>query len=190
MTDDEVFDEQRETVMELVLSSDEEFPGTAPGFGADSRSEERRDWWRATAARFLPGVDAGAVFALGLALVSLTTSGLIDVLATRAQIVYTYSLRSAANSASANNDPLAGYRHLLNIRTLGQGAVAAAAVLLAVLVLARWQQERHTRWSRPVAQAALGLGLVAVVITVLLYTGAVAGLPSPAELRGNLGSSG
>ena len=186
MVDDAVFGDSREAVLELVLSSDEEFQGD--GLSAEARSENRRAWWREMAARFLPGVEAGALFALGLALIGLTNSVLVELWATNEQVGATY--RNTDNALSQRSaDPLAPYRHVADLRTLGQAAFGVAAVLVAIVVLTRWQQSRHTRWSRPAAQAALGLGLLGLVFAALVYTGVVAGLPSKVEITSHLGGT-
>jgi hypothetical protein len=188
MAEDVSFDEPREAVLELVLSSDEEFQGEE--LSAAARSENRRAWWRDATARFLPGVDGGAVFALAFALLALIPSALIDIWATNRSVAASWKAQSGALSSKGQADPFAELRNLTDLRALAQGTIAVAAVLVAVLVLSRWREDRHTRWSRPAAQAALGLGLIGVVIAVLIHTGTVGGLPTPTELKGSLGSNG
>lgn len=178
MVDEAVFGEPRDAVMELVLSSDDEFVGVEPGERAVGR-QERWLRWREVASRFLPGVDAGALFALGAALVSLTSASMIEILAQNREIADSYQHRSSVDSVY---DPLATLRELGHTRFLGQGLFAGAAIVIAVAVLARWRSDFHARWARPVGQAALLLGLVGVTIAVLGYFDVIGALPSPDSL--------
>ena len=171
MSEPLVFDESDDGVLEVVLSSEAEFAGD--GFIGEDDKAERVAQRRGIAARFLPGVDAGALFALAFALVALTSSSLIDIVATNHQVAMEFS----AGTSPANN-PYALITDATHIRAFGGGSFASAACVIAVLVLSRWQEGKHARWSRPVGQAALGLGLIALVFAALLYTGAVAGTPA------------
>lgn len=168
MSDETVFDHSDETVMELVLSSDDEFTGEAPRSPEERRL--RRDELRE---RFLPGVDAGALFALAVSTVSLVTSGLFEILGQNRELTFT------ARHVSGSNPPdrYAPFRDVDHLRFLGQGIFAAVAVVVAVLVVSNWRAERHARWSRPAAQAALLLGLAGLVIAVLGYFDVIASLP-------------
>lgn len=170
MSDETVFDHPDEPVMELVLSSDDEFTG------ADPRSPEerrlRRDELRE---RFLPGVDAGALIALVLSLVSLLSSGLFEIMVQNRELTYTTRYVGGSNPP----DRYAPFRDMDHLRFLGQGIFAAAAVVIAGLVVSSWRSERHARWSRPAAQAALLLGLAALAIAVLGYFDVIASLPRP-----------
>ena len=175
MSDEAVFDGSVEPVMELVLSSDDEFTGA----DADSVEERRlqRDELRA---RFLPGVDAGALIALGVSLVSLVSTGLVEVLAQSRELSYQPNL-----GGGHAVDPMAPLREANHLRFLAQGVVAAVAVVVAVLVANNWRAERHARWSRPAAHAALVIGLVGVVIAGLGYFDVIGGLPKP-HVSGNV----
>jgi hypothetical protein len=175
VSDDVFLDDSRDEVMELVLSSDEEFTGDeADEIDETERRESRRVWWRETANRFLPGVDAGAVIAAGAALVGLGGTLTVDQAATASEISVSYN---ESVSRRVTGGPLDQYHEYLDVRWIGQISVAAVAVLLGVLVLARWKEGRHARWSRPVAQAALVLGLIGVVVAILGLTGVIASLP-------------
>jgi len=175
MMDEAVFDEPRDAVMELVLSSDVEYAGVEPAELQASR-EERWLRFRELAARFLPGVDAGALFALVSALVSLTSASLIEILAQNREIADSYRHRSSFDSSY---DPLATLRELGHTRFLGQGLFAVAAIAIAMAVLVRWRPDFHAGWARPVGQAALLLGLVGVGIALLGYFDVIGALPSP-----------
>ncbi|WP_194917842.1 hypothetical protein [Catenulispora rubra] len=170
MPDETVFDHSDEPVMELVLSSDDEFTGV------DAHSPEerrlRRDELRE---RFLPGVDAGALFALAASTVSLVTSGLFEILAQNRELTFTARYVNGSNPP----DRYAPFRDMDHLRFLGQGLFAAVAVVVAALVATNWRAERHARWSRPAAQAALLLGLAGLAIAVLGYFDVIASLPSP-----------
>jgi hypothetical protein len=178
MVDEAVFGEPRDAVMELVLSSDDEFVGAGPGEGEASR-EERWLRRREVVARFLPGIDAGALFALVTSLVSLTSASMIEIFAQNREIADSYRHRSSFDSVY---DPLATVRELGHTRFLGQGVFAGVAIVIAVAVLVRWRPDYHARWARPVAQAALLLGLVGVTIAVLGYFDVIGALPSPDNL--------
>lgn len=180
MSDEVVFDSPDEPVMELVLSSDDEFTGPEPPTAEELRL--RRTELRE---RFLPGVDGGAVFALAVSMVSLTSSGLIELLAQNRELTFTLVPRFGTGF----RDPLTPFRQVTHLRFLGQGAFALVAVVVAVLVAANWRAERHARWSRPVAQAALLLGLAGVVIALLGYfdvIGSLPTLPDPSLQDGSL----
>jgi hypothetical protein len=172
MSGEALFDESDEAVMELVLSSDDEFTGV------EERSaetvEDRRLRRHEIRERFLPGVDAGALFAFGAAMVSLTSSGLIEIMAQNRELTTTLFSRSG----SAGEDPWAPFRDVDHMRFLGQGVFAAAAVVIAAVALTNWRSERHARWSRPAAQAGLLLGLAGVVIALLGYFDVIASLPA------------
>lgn len=174
MADQSAFDEPHEAVMELVLSSDDEFTDADVRSPRPSR-EDRRLRRHELAARFLPGVDAGALFALGVGLVSLTSASMIEILAQNSEISDSYT----HPNADLNDDPLAGLRHLSHLRFLGQGGFAVASIVIAFAVLSRWRPDRHARWSRPIAQAALLLGLLGLTIAVLGYFDVIGGLPDP-----------
>jgi hypothetical protein len=167
MAGEAVFDGSDEQVMELVLSSDDEFTGAVPHSVEDGRL--RRHELRE---RFLPGVDGGALLALGVSLVSLTSSGLIEILAQNREFSESFN-RSGQNTS----DPWAPFRQMNQMRFLGQGAFALVAVIIAALAAANWRSERHARWSRPVAQAALLLGLAGLAIAVLGYFDVIGALP-------------
>lgn len=174
---DEVFvGESQDDVMELVLSSDEEFTGGEfAEIDETQRREARRMWWRETARRFLPGVDAGAALAAAAAVLGLAGTFVSDQLATVSQINANYN-DSLKRGSSV--DPLDSVRDYLDVRWIGQLSVAAVAVLIGVLVLARWKEGRHARWSRPVAQAALVVGLIGVTAAILGLTGVIGSLPT------------
>lgn len=170
MSNETDFDGLDEPVMELVLSSEDEFTGHDP------RSvEDRRVQRHELRERFLPGVDAGALFALCVAMVSLTSSGLVEILALNRELTFT---ASATGSSSRVSDPMAPFRDVDHLRFLGQGAFAAAAVVIALLAASNWRAERHARWSRPAAQAALLIGLAGVVIALLGYFDVIGALPT------------
>jgi hypothetical protein len=169
MSDDAVFDSPEEPVMELVLTSGDEFTDVAP-----PTVEERRLRRHELRERFLPGVDAGAVFALGVSLVSLTSSGLIEMIAQNRELTFTMT----GQFGLTNRDQLSPFRDMDHLKFLGQGIFAAVAVVVAVLVVGSWRAERHARWSRPVAQAALLIGLAGVVIALLGYFDVIATLPT------------
>ncbi|GAA1954794.1 hypothetical protein [Catenulispora subtropica] len=185
MVDEAAFDEPHDAVMELVLSSDDEYAGIEPG-EVEAGREERRLRRRELAARFLPGVDAGALFALGSAVVSLTSASMIEILAQNREIADSYSHRSSFDSAY---DPLATLRELGHTRFLGQGAFAGVAIVVALAVLARWRSDRHARWARPAGQAALLLGVVGVTIALLGLFDVIGALPSPNDLPQQFGGS-
>jgi len=168
MVDETVFDHSDEQVMELVLSSDDEFADVDPQSPEERRL--RRDELRE---RFLPGVDAGALIALVVSMVSLMTSGLFEVLAQNRELTFTTHYVSGSNPP----DRFEPFRDVDHLRFLGQGIFAAVAVVVAGLVVSNWRAERHARWSRPAAQAALLLGLVGLVIAVLGYFDVIASLP-------------
>lgn len=184
--DEAVFDEPRDTVMELVLSSDDEYVGVAPG-EVEVIREERRLRRREFAARFLPGVDAGALFALASAVVSLTSASLIEILAENREIADSYNHRSSFDSAY---DPLATLREVGHTRFFGQGVFAGLAIVIALGVLSGWRSDHHARWSRAAGQAALLLGLVGATIALLGYFDVIGALPSPNALPGRSGDSG
>lgn len=173
MSDNLGFDPGDEPVMELVLSSDDEFTGTAP-----VTVEERRLRRREVLARFIPGVDAGAVFALGVALLGMTSLSLVETIVQNDEITGVTSSTGSSFGGSVR-DQWAPFRDMDHARFLGQGAFALLAVVVAVLVTGGWRAERHARWSRPVAQAALLIGLAGVVIALLGYFNVIATLPSP-----------
>lgn len=173
MVSDAGFDESHDVVMELVLASDDEFAGDEPG-AADARREERRAWRLEMAARFLPGVDAGALFALASALVAWTSASVMEIVAQNREISADLSRR-----LPPDGDPLTPFRDMNHFRFLGQGLFAGVAVAVAFAVLTRWRVDRHARWSRPVGQAALLLGVAGVVIALLGYFDVIGALPSP-----------
>ena len=175
---DAVFDESHDAVLELVLASDDEYAGPEPA-EADARREERRERLLEIAARFLPGVDAGALFALAAALVGWASASVMEILAQNQEISATIAQRPQTDS-----DPLKPFRDMSHFRFLGQGLFAAVAVVVALAVLTRWQADRHARWSRPAGQAALLLGAAGVVIALLGYFDVIGSLPTP------IGSSG
>src|SRR5258707_326113 len=74
MAEDLMFDDREDDVLEIVLASDEEYQGSVEGFG----DEEFRVRRKGIVSRFVPGVEAGAVLALGLSFVGLVSSALID----------------------------------------------------------------------------------------------------------------
>ncbi|MFD0637066.1 hypothetical protein [Catenulispora yoronensis] len=178
MVDEAAFDDPQDAVMELVLSSDDEYADVHPRDGEELR-EERRVRRRELATRFLPGVDAGALFALVGSVVSLTSASVMEILAQNREVTDTFSQRSGN---LGRNDPFAVFRAMNHERFLGQGVFAAAAVLIGFVTLAGWRSDRHARWSRPVAQVGLLVGLVGVVIAVLGYFDVIGGLPTPSEL--------
>ena len=85
---------------------------------------------------------------------------------------------ASASSPVSTRDQLSPFRDMDHLKFLGQGVFAAVAVVVAVLVTAGWRAERHARWSRPVGQAALLLGLAGVVIALLGYFDVIASLPT------------
>ncbi|MEZ0113139.1 hypothetical protein ABH920_007164 [Catenulispora sp. EB89] len=174
MSDETVFDHSDEPVMELVLDGDDEFSDDE-FTDADLHSLEerlrRRDELRE---RFLPGVDGGALFALAVSTVGLVTSGLFEILGQNRELTFT----AHHVSGSSLPDQYAPFRDVNHLRFLGQGIFAGAAVVVAVLVVNSWRAERHARWSRPAAQAALLLGLVGLVLAVLGYFDVIASLPT------------
>jgi hypothetical protein len=180
MPDETVFDHPDEPVLELVLSSDDEFTGADP----DSPEERRlrRDEFRE---RFLPGVDAGALFALVVSMVSLMSSGLFEILAQNRELTFSSSTASGSNPL----DRFAPFRDVDHLRFLGQGVFAAVAVVVAGLVVNNWRAERHARWSRPAGQAALLLGLAGLVIAVLGYFDVIASLPTQSPFLNDGGQS-
>lgn len=182
MSDNGVFEGSDEPVMELVLSSDDEFAGVDP-----PTVEERRMRRHELRERFLPGVDAWAVFALGVSLVSLTSAGLIEMMAQNRELTYTLS----GHFTVAARDQFSPFRDMDHLKFLGQGIFAAVAVVVALLVTGSWRAERHARWSRPVAQAALLIGLAGVVIALLGYFDVIASLPTyhPPVLHDDFSSS-
>jgi hypothetical protein len=130
-------------------------------------------------------VDGGAVFALAVSMVSLTSSGLIEMMVQNREFTFTTS-----GHGSSFQDPLAPFRQMDHIRFLGQGVFALVAVVIAGLAASNWHRDRHARWSRPVAQAALLLGLAGVVIALLGYFDVIASLPTlPDPLRKDGGVS-
>ena len=131
MADDAVFEGSEEPVMELVLSSDDEFADVAP-----PTAEERRLRRHELRERFLPGVDAGAVFALSVSLVSLTSSGLIEMIAQNREIASTLS------GSLLVRDQMAPFRDMDHLKFLGQGIFAAVALVVALLAMVRWRAER------------------------------------------------
>lgn len=171
MSNDTDFGGLDEPVLELVLSSDDEFADADPhSLSVEDRRLQRHELRE----RFLPGVDAGALFALCVAMVSLTSSGLVEVLALNRELVPTAYMAGSSRAP----DPLAPFRDVDHLRFLGQGVFAAVAVVIAVLAASNWRAERHARWSRPAAQAALLIGLAGVVIALLGYFDVIGALPT------------
>lgn len=175
MSEDVFVDDSHDEVMELVLSSDEEFTDVeADGFSETLRREDRRVWWRDMAARFLPGVDAGAIIAAVASLIALAGALPVDQMSTASEISSQYNSSLSRNAAA---DPFATVHAFLRLRWIGLASGAGLAVVLGVLVLIRWKEGRHARWSRPVAQAALVIGLIGVVAAILGLTGTIGALP-------------
>src|SRR5437868_6714432 len=99
MTGSTVFGEPDDGVLEVVLSSEAEFSGGRFGGDAD---ETRVNWalrLRALATRFLPGVEGGALFALGLAVVGMTTSSMIESYVTNRQLSFEMSTSMSSRTA-------------------------------------------------------------------------------------------
>jgi hypothetical protein len=174
-----------EEVLELVLTGDDEFPGG--GLPPGDRGEDRRLKWRTAGARFLPGVDAGALYAAAFAFFAAGTSLVVDAWTQNRliaqQIKSEFAPRTAAAGLGTPSDPLVGYRGTMEFRALVQGGVAVVAILVAIAVLLRWQEGRHTRWSRPVAQVALGLGVLTLVFAALVYWHVLGRLPSVHDIE-------
>lgn len=182
MSDEVFLDDSRDEVMELVLSSDEEFTGVeGDEIDETERRENRRVWWRETATRFLPGVDAGACIAAAASVVAVAGTVAADQAVTASEIGSSYA---GGTSQPTLLEQVKQYQHYLDIRWIGQLSVAVLAVVLGVLVLARWKEGRHARWSRPVAQAALVIGLIGVTVAILGLTHVFASLPTPKSTGG------
>jgi hypothetical protein len=171
MANEALFDEPDDAVLEIVLSSDEEYQEGFAKFDAEDRRVRRQGF----ITRFLPGVEAGAVFALGLAMIGLTISSAVDIYVSNRVETRDIAVESQSGGQNMLLDELHFYSHL---RSAAMAAICLLAVVIAVLVLSRWREEKHTRWSRPVAQAALAFGLLGVAVAVLIYTGVLAGIPA------------
>jgi hypothetical protein len=125
------------------------------------------------------GQGAGAVVSAALGLVSLSGSWLGTVAGAREQLVG--QLRTSS-SASVSTQIKEVYGDAWHTTALWGGLFALAALIVAVVVLARpafgTPGSPQAPWIRSVAWAGVVLGVVGLLLAVLKYSDALLALPS------------
>ncbi|MGW2049183.1 hypothetical protein ACWCPF_28940 [Streptomyces sp. NPDC001858] len=127
------------------------------------------------------GQGAGAVVAAVLGFVSLTGSWIGTVAGARQNVVGQLEMSSSTN-ASVSKQIEVVYGDAWQTTALWGGLFALAALVVAVVVLARPAFGNPARpqaaWIKSVSWAGLTLGVIGLLLAVLKYTDALLGLPS------------
>ncbi|MEV6178135.1 hypothetical protein ACIHAR_11155 [Streptomyces sp. NPDC052016] len=125
------------------------------------------------------GQGAGAVVSAALGLVSLTGGWIGTVASARETLV---GQLEASSNASVAQQIQAVYGDAWQTTALWAGLFALAALITAVVVLARPAFGAPGRpqapWIKSVAWAGVSLGVIGLLLAVLKYTDALLGLPS------------
>ncbi|MFE0453217.1 hypothetical protein ACFW2D_18395 [Streptomyces sp. NPDC058914] len=125
------------------------------------------------------GQGAGAVVSAALGLVSLTGGWIGTVASARETLV---GQLEASSSGSVAQQIQAVYGDAWQTTALWAGMFALAALITAVVVLARPAFGAPGRpqapWIKSVAWAGVSLGVIGLLLAVLKYTDALLGLPS------------
>ncbi|MET7653144.1 hypothetical protein [Streptomyces sp. NPDC005486] len=125
------------------------------------------------------GQGAGAVVSVALGLVSLTGGWIGTVAAARETLVGQLQTSSNAGVATQIKEV---YGDAWQTTALWAGLFALAALVIAVVVLARpafgAQGRTQAPWIKSVSWAGVALGVIGLLLAVLKYTDALLGLPS------------
>ncbi|MBG0852346.1 hypothetical protein I2W78_11010 [Streptomyces spinoverrucosus] len=125
------------------------------------------------------GQGAGAVVSAALGIVSLTGSWVGTVASARESLIGQLQTSQTSSVATMVKE---GYGDAWAANALWAGVFALAALIVAVVVLARpafgAPGKPQAPWIKSVAWAGVSLGVIGLFLAVLKYTGILLGLPS------------